>query len=192
MKNIADFLFEAGMLKRTPRTGFQFLGSGNESVAEHILRTVYTAYCLSYLAKNIDKNKLILLALFHDFLEARIGDLNYMNKKYTTTDEEKAMNDALKDLPFELELKEIFKELWEGKTYEAKLAKDADNIELLLQLKEQKDLGNPYADDWIHFALKRLVTEEGIRLAEEIIKTDSTHWWFDKTSNWWVNGKEEK
>ena len=28
MKNIANFLFEAGMLKRTPRTGFQFLGSG--------------------------------------------------------------------------------------------------------------------------------------------------------------------
>ena len=25
MKNIANFLFEVGMLKRTPRTGFQFL-----------------------------------------------------------------------------------------------------------------------------------------------------------------------
>ena len=33
MKRIANFLFEAGMLKRTPRTGFQFLGSGAESVA---------------------------------------------------------------------------------------------------------------------------------------------------------------
>ena len=39
MKNLANFLFEVGMLKRTPRTGFQFLGSGAESVAEHSFRT---------------------------------------------------------------------------------------------------------------------------------------------------------
>jgi putative hydrolase of HD superfamily len=28
MSEIADFLFEVGMLKKTPRSGFQFLGSG--------------------------------------------------------------------------------------------------------------------------------------------------------------------
>lgn len=193
MKNIADFLFEAGMLKRTPRTGFQFLGSGSESVAEHILRTVYTAFCLAHISsQKVDKNKLILLALFHDFLEARTGDLNYMNKKYTTTDEKKAMEDAVEGLPFEDELRKLFEELWSGETLESKLLKDADNIELLLQLKEQKDLGNPYADDWIFFTLQRLLTEEGKQLAEIIIKTDSTNWWFDKTSDWWINAKKEK
>lgn len=192
MKNIADFLFEAGMLKRTPRTGFQFLGSGSESVAEHILRTAYTAFCLAYISKNVDKNKLILLALFHDFLEARTGDLNYMNKKYTTIDEKKAMEDAIKGLPFEEELRQLFQELWNGETLESKLLKDADNIELLLQLKEQKDLGNPYAEDWIFFTLQRLLTEEGKKLAEVIINTDSTNWWFDKTSDWWINAKREK
>jgi len=36
MDSIADFLFEVGMLSRTPRSGYQFLGSGRESVAEHI------------------------------------------------------------------------------------------------------------------------------------------------------------
>jgi len=46
MKNIANFLFEAGMLKRTPRTGYQFLGTGAESVAEHIFRTIYIGYVL--------------------------------------------------------------------------------------------------------------------------------------------------
>jgi 5'-deoxynucleotidase YfbR-like HD superfamily hydrolase len=51
MKNIANFLFEAGMLKRTPRSGFQFLGTGAESVAEHILRTSYIGYALGKLLK---------------------------------------------------------------------------------------------------------------------------------------------
>ncbi|MEQ8216458.1 MAG: phosphohydrolase, partial [Smithellaceae bacterium] len=30
MDNIADFLFEVGMLGKTPRSGYQFLGSGKE------------------------------------------------------------------------------------------------------------------------------------------------------------------
>ncbi len=34
MKNIANLLFEAKMLKEIPRSGFHFLGSGKESIAE--------------------------------------------------------------------------------------------------------------------------------------------------------------
>ncbi len=188
MIGIINFLFEVGMLKRTPRTGFQFLGSGDESVAEHSFRTTYIAYVLSNIAKDINREKLILIALFHDFLEARTGDHNYMNKKYIHVDEVKALEDATKDLPFAEEFKGYIKEYMEQNSREARLAKDADNLELLLQLKEQKDLGNPYADDWIRFTMLRLVTEEGKKLGEEILNTDSTHWWFDRSSDWWVNG----
>ena len=46
MKSIANFLFEMGMLKKTPRTGFQFLGSGKESVAEHVLQVIFIGYTL--------------------------------------------------------------------------------------------------------------------------------------------------
>lgn len=187
MKALANFLFEVGMLKRTPRTGFQFLGSGEESVAEHILRTVYISYVLSHLCPEADKSRLLLLSLFHDFLEARTGDLNYMNKKYTITDEKKAMKDALENLPFKDDVESLLTEFCEQTSKEALLAKDADNLELLLQLKEQKDLGNPYADDWINFTLQRIKTDEGRRLAETILNTDSTNWWFDKKSNWWID-----
>lgn len=179
------------MLKRTPRSGFQFLGSGEESVAEHILRTVYISYVLSYLCPQADRQKLILTALFHDFLEARTGDLNYMNKKYTTTDEAKAMEDAFQKLPFREEVKELFETFWQQDSLEAQLVKDADNLELLLQLKEQKDLGNPYAEDWLNFTLQRITTKEGKLLAETILETDSTNWWFDKKSDWWINAKKD-
>ncbi|MCX7991684.1 MAG: HD domain-containing protein [Proteobacteria bacterium] len=188
MIDIVNFLFEVGMLKRTPRTGFQFLGSGYESVAEHSLRTVYIAYVLSNKVKDINRERLILISLFHDFLEARTGDLNYMNKKYVTVDEKKALEDAIKGLPFQDEFSDLIIDYIEQKSLEAKLAKDADNLELLLQLKEQKDLGNPYADDWIKFTMQRLITNEGKELGEVILNTDSTHWWFDKSSDWWVNG----
>lgn len=80
MKNIANFLFEAGMLKRTPRSGFQFLGSGVESVAEHIFRTTYIGYTLGKLVLDVNVDRLVKMCLFHDLPEARTGDLNYVNK----------------------------------------------------------------------------------------------------------------
>ena len=55
-------------------------------------------------------------------------------------------------------------------------------------LKEKKDLGNKYADEWINFALKRLKTDPAKELAEKILATDSTHWWFEDKSDWWING----
>ena len=55
---------------------------------------------------------------------------------------------------------------------------------------EQLDLGNPYARDWLHYALKRLQTESARTLAEEIMNTDSTEWWFEKKTEWWVNGPQ--
>ena len=53
-KNIADFLFEVGMLAKTPRSGFFFLGSGEQSVSEHTTRTIYIGYTLAML--NSDQN----------------------------------------------------------------------------------------------------------------------------------------
>ncbi len=55
MRDIADFLFEVGMLKKTPRSGFQFLGSGCESVAEHVLQTLYIGYVLCKLDPTADE-----------------------------------------------------------------------------------------------------------------------------------------
>ena len=191
MKNIANFLFEAGMLKRTPRTGFQFLGSGAESVAEHIFRTVYIGYTLGKMTKNVDTDRLIKICLFHDLPEARTGDLNYVNKKYVKPDVEKAVNDLAETIPFGEEIKALIEEFEKSESIEAQLAHDADQLELILALKEYKDVGNKYADEWLEYAMKRLKTNVALELAQTILETDSSLWWFSDKSDWWVTGKEE-
>jgi len=191
MKNIANFLFEAGMLKRTPRSGFQFLGSGAESVAEHIFRTTYIGFALGKLAKNIDVDRLIRMCLFHDLPESRTGDLNYVNKKYVDANEKKALEDLAKTLPFGDEIKELVLEFIDGKTEEALLARDADQLEMILALKEYKDLGNKYADEWLEFSLKRLRTDAARELARAIMVTDSSLWWFSDKGDWWVSGGKQ-
>lgn len=188
MKNIVQFLFEVGMLKRTPRTGFQFLGAGSESVAEHSFRVVFIGYVLAHMEEDVDETKLIKMCLLHDLHEARTGDLNYMNKKYVTVDEQRAVRDASQALPFGEEIVVLTEEFNRGETREALLANDADQLDLILMLKEHKDLGSTYAQEWISFALKRIKTDTGKRIAEHIIATDSTSWWFEKKDDWWING----
>jgi len=99
VKRIAEFLFEAGMLKRTPRSGWQFLGSGSESVADHTFQTAIISFALARLVGTVDAERVVLLALVHDLPEARTGDLNYMNQKYVAADEKQAARDLAAGLP---------------------------------------------------------------------------------------------
>jgi len=189
MREIAHFLFEAGMLKRTPRTGFQFLGVGAESVAEHIFRTAYIGFVLGNISTEaVDTDKLLKLCLFHDLPEARTGDLNYVNKKYVTVDEDRAVRDMAEGMPFGPELRALIEEFNSGDSVEARLARDADQLEMILALKEYKDLGSTYADEWLEFAVRRLKTEPARTLARTILETDSSLWWFGQKDEWWVTG----
>jgi putative hydrolase of HD superfamily len=188
MKDIANFLFEVGMLKKTPRSGFQFLGSGSESVAEHVSRTIFIGYALSKLEGGVDELQLLKMCLFHDLPETRTGDMNYVNKRYVAVDEQKAVKDLADTLFFGDEMAAVISEFNEKKTRVAVLAHDADQLSLILQLKECGDLGNKYSQEWIGYALKRLSTETAKKLAAEILATDSSEWWFKDKSDWWVNG----
>jgi len=188
LKRIVEFMFEVGMLKRSPRTGYPFLGSGGESVADHSFRAAVIGYVLASMEPDADRDKVILMCLFHDFPEARTGDHNYVNKKYVIVDEERAVHDQVQGLPFGDEISQLISEFNTIGTLEARLSKDADQLDLILELKEQLDLGNSQAGEWLSFALKRLLTESGRRLAAEIMTTKRDAWWFDKKTDWWING----
>ena len=192
MKDIANFLFEVGMLKKTPRTGLQFLGSGDESVAEHIFRVVFIGYTLSRLVGNVDEARIVKMCFLHDLPEARTGDMNYVNKKYVTAYEDKAVKELARTLPFGDDIESLIDEFNRMETLESKLANDADQLELILQLKEYHDLGNRYADEWIDYALKRLTTDVAKELAKTIRETDSSFWWFKEKGDWWVTGGNPK
>jgi len=187
---IINFFFEMGMLKKTPRSGFQFLGSGRESVADHSFRVAMIGFALARMDASVDPFKVVCMCLVHDLPEARTGDQNYVNKRYVTVDETGAITDLAASLPFGDELKELLKEYRDSATAEGRLVHDADQLDLILELKEQNDLGNSYAEKWIHFARQRLITAIAKEIAEEILTTDSTDWWFKGHDEWWEKNHE--
>ena len=184
---LADFLFEAGMLRKTPRTGYQFLGSGAENVAEHSYRVAMVGYVLAKMA-GADAGRTVMLCLVHDFHEARTGDFNYVNSIYNQSRQRDAMRDAVARTGLADDLLQLWDEQEDGQTPEAALAHDADQIDLILNLVEQRQLGNPQADAWLQSALQRLITPEGRKLAEAVEKGDPAAWWRNgPDAEWWVN-----
>ncbi|MDL1980955.1 MAG: HD domain-containing protein [Deltaproteobacteria bacterium] len=176
--SIADLLFEANILKKIPRSGFHFLGAGKESVAEHVFITTFIAYIMSKIMPDIDALRLITMCLVHDLTEARTGDLNYVQKKYVSTEENKALKDATRDILFGDSLADLIHEFNEGKSAEAELARDADQLSLVLELKSLIDIGYKPPAKWLPFVLDRLKTKTGKKLAESILKTTEDSWWF--------------
>ncbi|MBA3721798.1 MAG: HD domain-containing protein [Parachlamydiaceae bacterium] len=198
MHEIVNLLNEIGMLSHIPRSGFAFLGSGKQSVAEHSYRVALIAHALARLSskasdKTIDHSKLIMMCLLHDLPEARTGDLNYLQKKYVHTDLPKAINDIEKGSPLGPEIAEWINEYEDDLTEEAKIAHDADQLELFLVLKKEHELGNPRALEWFKTGCKRLKTPIAKELAEMIFQTSSDEWWFgDKEDVHWIDGGKLK
>ena len=185
LTRLADFLFECGMLRKTPRTGYQFLGSGAENVAEHSFRTAIIGFVLAQMA-GANKERTALMCLFHDLHEARTGDFNYVNHIYNSTQRTRALADALSGTGLGGDLMPLWEELEETESVESHLAQDADQLDLILNLKEQSALGNAYADKWLAAAVKRFRTPEGKKLAKTVMETDHTDWWFlGPDASWW-------
>ncbi len=182
MKNIANLLFEAKMLKDIPRSGFHYLGAGHESVAEHSFCTTFIAYVMSQLEPGADALKLISMCLLHDLAEARTGDLNTVHKKYVQADEPAALEDAARGLAFGQNLLNLVREYNEAQTTEAKLSHDADQLALILELKDLMDIGYKPPLGWIENVIKRVKTETGRKIVHAIMGTQRDDWWTSTTT----------
>ena len=147
VSGIIDFFSYAGRLKRLKRTGWILKGVPQpESVAEHTYRTALIAYSLASLIGNVDKEKVLRIALIHDLAEGLIGDLPLEARRFAKLDELAAFSEV-PGLP--QEYLEDFKEFQDRSTLEAKIVRAADKIELLLQVIEyEQSLGTKLDEFW--------------------------------------------
>jgi putative hydrolase of HD superfamily len=181
-KKVVNLLFEYGHLAKTPRSGFQLLGTGDQSVAEHVNRTTFIGYILAQMDGTVDILKVMKMALFHDISETRISDLNHVHQKYVERKEHSAIEDISNSTPFGEDMFNTLAEYEKRESKEARLVKDADTLEWVLALKEQMDTGNTRALEWIKDGIKRLKTDQGKEIAEAIMEASSNDWWFPEDS----------
>ncbi len=176
-----ELLYELGCLRFIKRGWTQFLGVNFANLAEHHFRVAWLALILSEMeGKKVDTGKIVKMALVHDITESRTGDVHYISRQYVKRDEPKAVKDMLKDTLLKKEMFKVWKEYEERKTWEAKLVKDADWLDVDLEIMEQKAIGRKHLKAWednrkaMH---KIFFTNSAKKLAKAIKKSDPLAWY---------------
>lgn len=140
-------MFEMGCMRYIPRTWQQFLNKDFASLAEHSFRVAWTAMIIAA-HEGADTGKTVKMALLHDLGESRTGDAHYVARLYVQRNEELAIEDIFKGSSLEKEFAALRKEYEERKTLEAKIAKDADVLDIDLELREQAARGYALPPQW--------------------------------------------
>ena len=133
-----DFLNTIEKLKCNTRHSWTSSGR-QESVAEHSWRLAVMAMLCKDEYPNLDINKVVKMCLIHDIGEAVTGDVPAFLKTYENEqDEEKAIEKLIIPLPEDSrkELFDLFEEMKNMDTEEARLYKALDNIEALISHNE--------------------------------------------------------
>jgi putative hydrolase of HD superfamily len=174
--SIVNFLFETAVLKRLERTGWQTLGGHQETVAEH----TYMVCVISYvLAKQLEINieKVIITALFHDSAESRVGEIQKIADLYVTVDEAHAVEDIFSKNEETKEIISLIGELEKRETLESQIVHDADVLALCIELKGLIEQGNTNAVEWLTKNKDRLRLKEAKLIYKDIESGNTQDWW---------------
>lgn len=179
LAQVARFLYEAGTLKQSKRTGWWMAGVRDpESVAEHAWRTSLIASIIAKL-EGADPARAAFLAVWHDSQETRTGDVNHLAKKYAGAADPQAVTaDQVTGMPEALAstVRDLIAEYEARESPEAICARDADKLECMLQGIEYKAQGYELAQRWIDNSRARLTTKTAIELADQLLSMGPLEW----------------
>ncbi len=155
-------------LKRLPRTGWLFAGVPQpESVAEHAYGTAVVASMLAHeinaeirdssgdIIDLLDIGRVALIALVHDLSESSVTDLpketsEVLGIKTKHDAEALAIEKLFASVVGGAEYQKLWHEYEQTASAEAKLVRDADKLEMVLQAREYELSGNQRLEEFWH------------------------------------------
>jgi putative hydrolase of HD superfamily len=171
-------LIELQRLKRLDRTGWTLRGlpNGTESVAAHSFGVGVTAMLLADRCAahgvTVDVEKLLRMALLHDWAETRVGDMPRTATLYFGSEARKhAETAAFTDIVTPIDPAGSYANLYDDyerrQSLEARLVKAADVLDLLIQVLALERAGARGLDEFWEVAEKPDFNLEGV--AEQIV-----------------------
>ena len=171
-------LIELQRLKRLDRTGWTLRGlpNGTESVAAHSFGVGVTAMLLADCCVTqgvaIDVEKLLRIALLHDWAETRVGDMPrtatlYFGSEARKQAETAAFSDIVNPVDANGSYTNLYNDYERRESVEARLVKAADVLDLLIQVLALERAGARGLDEFWEVAEKPDFNLEGA--AEQIV-----------------------
>ena len=172
-------LIELQRLKRLDRTGWTLRGlpNGTESVAAHSFGVGVTAMliadCCVAQGVTVDVEKLLRMALLHDWAETRVGDMPrtatlYFGSEARKQAETAAFSDIVSPVDANGSYADLYNDYERRESLEARLVKAADVLDLLIQVLALERAGARGLDEFWEVAEKPDFNLEGA--AEQIVQ----------------------
>lgn len=177
---------QSGALMLMPRGHKRHLGNSFDTIASHSYQASVIAYGLARLEGLTHEEglKCVGMAVFHDLVEARTGDLDYIAKQYASLDEEKAVRDQFSETGFQDELEKMLKEYQTKQTLIAQCARDADSLTQIYTEWMLMWQGNRIAEKWFESdfndRIPALKTESARKLAHLMKDSNPNEWWWSQ------------
>lgn len=175
-RKLLDAMDTAERLKDATRHCYTS-GGRHESVAEHSWRAALMAYLMKDEFPEADMDKVIRMCLIHDLGEAFTGDIpTFIKTAENEKTEDELLDRWVSSLPqyYANEMTEMYREMAQRKTLEARIYKAIDGLEALIQHNEsdistwipsEYELNRTYAVDKVAFsdylkALRQAIRED--------------------------------
>ncbi len=158
-------IIELQRLKRLDRTGWTLRGlpNGTESVAAHSFGVSVTAMFLAdemaARGLQLEMERVLRLALVHDWAETRVGDMprtatHYFGAEARKLAEGKAFADIIVGAgPAEADYQKLYDDYEQRQSIEARIVKAADVIDLLVQAYALERAGAKGLDEFWEVAI---------------------------------------
>ncbi len=173
-RTLLNNLLIAQRLKDTTRHCYT-AGGRHESVAEHSWMMTLMAFFLRDEFPEADMDKVIRMCIIHDLGEAFTGDVPAFNKTQTHESREEALLNTWVDSlpePYRREMGELYREMGERTTLEARIYKAIDGLEAVIQhnssdlatwIPLEYELNQTYADDKVAFSEYLTILRQAVR-----------------------------
>lgn len=174
-----EFLFEIGSLRNVQRLWRQHFGMDVANDLEHTIRVVWLALIIARMEKIVDEEKVLKMALIHDIAETRTSDHAHVHKSYVRSDERRAAHDIFSGTTVQ-DFEKLLNEYRSRESHEAKIVKDADNLDVDFELRELAEKGSKLPEKWIPgrrtIRDKKLYTKSAKKTWDLLQKSDSASW----------------
>lgn len=196
MNKDIDFLFEIGRIRFIQREWQRFFLTKVANDAEHTFRVLWLALIIAKKEKVKNEERIMKLALLHDITESRTGDVDYLSRLYCERKENMAIHDMLDGVSLKDEFIKIWEELEKRETIEAKIVKDADNLDIDLELMEQRDSNFKAVElksrNRKKIIPEKLFTQTAKKMFREIYHSNIHNWHINSRNNRFKTGDWKK
>ncbi len=191
-----EFIYEMGALRFMDRSWKRFLNADFANNTEHLFRVTWIALIIAKGEGVTNTEKIVKMAIAHDIAESRTGDVDYLSRQYVERKEKMAIEDILRDTSVEEEFLELLHEYELRQSIESRIVKDADNLDVDFELREQgvrghDALGTSKKSMRAEVHATKLFTETAKKIAKEIADSNP-HAWHANSSRNRINGGDWK